>query len=214
MDQVWRIGVAVTAALLLTACNSSSEQSREPTRPEPGHSIRVRTGQPSVSGPHVAGSCRVTQYWSSAEAADLPRGLGTRDLLGPGPIYPGAYTALRLWRRRTVFHMVRPRHPAMSMPRGWLVQKVLWKISRDYHGPVVIRGHEVGGAAVMKFSSDDGFARTLRFRAHGAWPSDVFVPHAGCYYWDISGLGFDRVLVFRATCLDDGPGLRPCTGKL
>ena len=212
MDQAWRIGVAVTAALLLAACNSSSQQSREPTSPEPGHSIRVRTGPPSDSGSHAARSCRVTHYWSSAEAADLPGGLGARDLLGPGPVYPGAYTALRLWRLHSVVRMDRPRQPFVPSPPGWMVQKVLWKISRDYRGPVVIRGHEVGGSAVMKFWSGDRVARALRFRAHGAWPSEVFVPHAGCYYWHISGLGFDRVLVFRATCLD-GPGFRPCPGK-
>jgi hypothetical protein len=97
----------------------------------------------------------------------------------------------------------------MPVPNGWLVQKVLWKISRDYRGPVSIRGREVGGADRMKFSSGAAVGNALQFQAHGTWPSESFVPHAGCYAWQIRGRGFREVLKFRAVCVT-GEGFRRC----
>jgi hypothetical protein len=103
-----------------------------------------------------------------------------------------------------------PRHAAIAKPKGWLVQKVLWKVSRDYRGPVWIRGSEVSAAGGMKFSgTDTGVVNALRFHAGDSKVSEVFVPHAGCYAWHIRGRGFHVFLVFRAVCLS-APGYRPC----
>ena len=136
-------------------------------------------------------------------------GVGARNLLGQGPVYPGVYTPQRRWRHETVVEMDNPRHLGMPQPQGWLVQKVLWKISGDYRGPVWIRGRQVGGPAPMKFSEGGPVSHTLHFQARGSWPSESFVPHAGCYAWHVRGRGFREVLMFRAVCVS-GEGYRHC----
>jgi hypothetical protein len=47
------------------------------------------------------------------------------------------------WHRETLVEMEDA--PGVPHPTGWLVQKVLWKISRAYRGPVWIQGREIGG---------------------------------------------------------------------
>lgn len=97
------------------------------------------------------------------------------------------------------------------MPRGWLVNKVLWLVSRRYDGPVLIRGHEVGGRHRMLFDGNRSMSPQLRFSGR-AQPSEVMVPTPGCYGWQIDGHGFSRVLIFRAVCRQADPHLsRPCS---
>jgi hypothetical protein len=205
--------VLVTAALLLVGCSSSAPNTEH-------HSSSSRSGgqQPSASTPPApstnhggpSGPCPVTHTWQTAARARLPEGLGTANLLGTGPVYPGVYTPPRRWRRETVVKMGNPGYADIPRPRGWLGVKVLWKISRDYRGPVWIRGRETGGPGQMRFSEGAEVSNMLRFQAHGSWPSESFVPRAGCYAWRIRGRGFHEVLVFRAVCMA-GRDYRPCS---
>jgi len=136
-------------------------------------------------------------------------GLSTHNLLGPGPVYPGVYTDPGRWRRATVVEMSDPRYSDVPRPKNWLGVKVLWKISTAYRGPVWISGSRVNSSESMKFSGGAAVSRVLHFRAHGAWPSQSFVPEPGCYAWHIRGRGFHLTLVFRAVCLADR-GAKPC----
>jgi hypothetical protein len=207
--------VLVTAALLVGCSSSASDTQNHSSSSPPVSQQPSAPTSPPPSTNHLghSGTCLVTHTWQAAARARLPAGLGTANLVGPGPVYPGVYTPQQLWRRQTVVEMDDPRHFVqnfdMSKPKGWLVQKVLWKISRDYQGPVWIEGHEVGGPARMKFSDGGEVSRMLHFHARGSWPSESFVPHAGCYAWHIRGRGFHTVLAFRAVCVA-GSGFRRC----
>jgi hypothetical protein len=210
-----RVLVLVVTAALLLACSAAPDKSSS-ARPSPPLVQSLSTPSSALHSSHQvtrSGPCVVTHKWQTSARARLMAGLGAQNLLGDGPVYPGVYTPQRRWRRQTVVEMENPRHFArnfgMSKPRGWLVQKVLWKISRDYRGPVSIRGHQVGGEGQMKFSANGVVSNVLRFRARGAWPSYLLVPHAGCYAWNVRGRRFRTVLVFRAVCVS-GQGYRPC----
>jgi hypothetical protein len=210
-----RAAIVLVGVLLLAGCSSASDTEHRPSSSLGGSQHPSTPTSPAPSSRHVTtdGQCAVTRTWQTARKARLMAGLGAENLLGPGPVYPGVYTPQGRWRRQTVVEMGDPRHFVqnfdMSKPKGWLVQKVLWKISRDYRGPVWIRGHEVVGPARMKFSDGSAVRPMLHFRARGSWPSESFVPHAGCYAWHVRGHGFHIVLVFRAVCVS-GPGYRPC----
>lgn len=211
-----RVTIALVTMALLVACSSASDKQHHSSSSPPGSEHSSAPTSPARSSNHVSrsGPCPVTRTWQTAARARLMAGLGARNLLGQGPVYPGVYTPQRRWRRETVVEMGDPRHFArnfdMRKPHGWLIQKVLWKISADYRGPVWIRGHEVGGAGQMKFFGGAGVSNVLHFRASGAWPSESLVPHAGCFAWHIRGLGFHEVLMFRAVCVA-GHGFRRCT---
>jgi hypothetical protein len=100
--------------------------------------------------------------------------------------------------------MANPRHPAFPLPRGWLIQKVLWAVSRSYTEPVLIRGHQVDGPGRMRFYGGNGPQRRLgshQLRLSGLrsdHPSDFLIPSQGCYGWQIDGIGFTTTLVFIA----------------
>jgi hypothetical protein len=103
--------------------------------------------------PHVPAGppCPVTRHWSSRRTADLRDGILHQPLLGPGPVYPGVATNLARWHGDVVMQMAHPQHPAFFLPRGWVINKVLWGVSRSYRGPVLIRGGQVDGTHRMLF---------------------------------------------------------------
>jgi hypothetical protein len=214
MPQI-RATVALATVTLLVGCSSASDSKHHATSSPAVSQHSSSPTAPAQSSNQVgqSGPCHVTRTWQTAARAGLPAGLGVQNLLGPGPVYPGVYTPQRRWRRHTVVEMGDPRHFVRNFelrkPEGWLIQKVLWKISRDYRGPVWIRGREVGGPGQMRFSEGASFSNVMHFRARGSWPSESLVPHAGCYAWHIRGRGFHEVLMFRAVCVS-GPGYRPC----
>jgi hypothetical protein len=137
--------------------------------------------------------------------ADLRDGILRQPLLGPGPVYPGVATNLARWHGDVVMQMAHPQHPAFFLPRGWVINKVLWGVRRSYRGPVLIRGGQVDGTHRMLFYGNSGpeewsthGAPELRFTGrYGARASEFLVPTAGCYGWQIDGVGFSRVLVFK-----------------
>ena len=111
--------------------------------------------------------------------------------LGPGPAYPAVFDD------QSVLHFV-----GSAFPPPWTGQKVLWIVGRTYRGPILIRGHQVGGKWWIGF---DGFQSRpwseMHIRGTGAWsgyPSYTRVRGAGCFAYQVDGTSFSRVIVFRA----------------
>jgi hypothetical protein len=208
MPQIRATLALATVALLVGCSSTSGTQHHASSSPAVSqHSSVPSSSAQSSNRVGQSGPCPVTRTWQTAARAGLPSGLGAQNLLGKGPVYPGVYTPQKRWRRQTLVEMEDA--PDVPHPTGWLVQKVLWKISRAYRGPVWIRGREIGGLGQMKFSEGADVSGSLHFQARGSWPSESSVPHAGCYAWHIRGRGFHEVLMFRAVCVS-GPGYRPC----
>lgn len=209
-------GIVLTAALASCTDSPQAAQSTGSATPSGGRSLY---SQPSTDGarsqhvwarlaarpmhlPHVAAgaTCPVTRHWSSYRTAEGRVGI----MLGPGPVYPGVFTDLARWRRHVVMQMGHPKH-SVFLPRGWLINKVLWSVSRSYPNPVLIRGRQVDGSRRMLFYGNGGpeewytrGAPALRLSGRDdAYPSEFKVPAPGCYGWQVDGIGFSRVLVFK-----------------
>ena len=115
--------------------------------------------------------------------------------LGRGPVYP-------ILARPGLLAFVR----ADEWGRRWAGQKVLWFVSPEYKGPVLIRGRRLDGPQWMRF--DDGARAEIRIAPGETvkWtgqvlgsrgrPSYVRVRAVGCYGVQIDGMTFSRVVVF------------------
>jgi hypothetical protein len=119
-------------------------------------------------------------------------------MVGAGPVY-----ALGEFSRSDRL----PFFAGDSARGGWLGQKVLWAVSPGYHGPLLIRGRQIGGAGRVGFGLGREPYAELELppsagdtSLHGwrAYPSEVRVRASGCYAWQIDGTSFSRVIVFRA----------------
>jgi hypothetical protein len=126
-----RATLALATLALLAGCSSASNTQHHATSSPAVSQHSSSPTSPAQSSNQVgqSGLCRVTRTWQTAARAGLPAGLGDQNLLGHGPVYPGVYTPQAGWRRQTVVEMDDP--PGIPHPTGWLVQKVLWKISRQ-----------------------------------------------------------------------------------
>jgi hypothetical protein len=111
--------------------------------------------------------------------------------LGRGPAYPAVFD------EQSTLH-----YGGAVFPPPWTGQKVLWIVAPAYRGPILIRGHQVGGRWWVGF---DGFASRpwseMRIKGTGDWlgyPSYTRIRAAGCFAYQVDGSSFSRVVVFRA----------------
>jgi hypothetical protein len=88
---------------------------------------------------------------------------------------------------------------------GGFKQKVLWIASSGYEGPILIRGGGLDSNAKVQFASRDELPLDeLRLTDSSTsappgwrdWPSYTEVPSAGCYAYQIDGVGFTSIVVF------------------
>ncbi len=109
---------------------------------------------------------------------------------GPGPAYPiglDGGTLHVVWGDLDVD------------ARIWGVQKVLWFVHPRYRGPVLIRGHEIGGTSVVRFERGRIPPAELRLPPGTRdRPSYTRIKQPGCYAYQIDGTTFSRTIVFRA----------------
>jgi hypothetical protein len=127
---------------------------------------------------------------------------------GPGPLYvawlTGPNGTIRLSDRQD----------------GWFHQKVIWVVSGDYPGPLLLHGGRVDGPGQLQFihylgaagppgngPHGHGFRRLLYVRdgLHAtaqhvteSFPSGISLTSPGCYAIQVDGEGFSETLVFRA----------------
>jgi hypothetical protein len=92
----------------------------------------------------------------------------------------------------------------------WGGSKVLWVSSADYHRPALIRGHQIDGPSELRFDRGSPPPAELQFPLEGSatspdqepgWrevPSYTRVRAPGCYAYQVDGLDFTEVIVFRA----------------
>ena len=125
---------------------------------------------------------------------------GTNGLAGPGPAYPSLSSP-------GVVEFVYPpvQQQVDFYGSGWGGNKVLWWVARSYKGPVLIRGRQLDGPHLVRFDRGMPPAREIRIPPYpGAYyrtrardrPSYTRLEAAGCYGYQIDGLGFSRVIVF------------------
>lgn len=135
-------------------------------------------------------ACPVTRTTEVLPGQKLP---------GDGPIYPHFPTdegALR--------------YGGAQQDGDWYYVKVLWRASGDYGGPALIRGRQLDGAQELRFGHGPTPSPELRFPVEtgvrsgytvDGWrdnPSYTRIKTPGCYAWQVDGLNFRTVIVFKA----------------
>lgn len=118
-------------------------------------------------------------------------------VLGDGPVYP--------WGTGTV-----PFEELVQLPDDRPQMKVVWVIDPDrYAGPLLIRGRRIDGEGALMFQGPDEALR-LELRLDTRLPSNqgsgheygstVFIPHVGCFAYQIDGIKeLRQIIVFEVT---------------
>jgi hypothetical protein len=143
--------------------------------------------------PHLAAAARCPVTGASSVSADFG------PAQGPGPVYAIGGGPLRF---------IYPALPTQVWyPSQWGGNKVLFVGSPTYEGPVLIRGRQLDGTHEVRFGGQHVPALELRLTQAGAtsptwtgreWPSYTRLRSAGCYGWQIDGMTFSIVIVFKA----------------
>jgi hypothetical protein len=115
--------------------------------------------------------------------------------LGSGPVWPVGFGATG---QSTL---------GQSSNGIWHAVKVLWAADPSYLGPVLVRGRQIDGSGVLRFSQGGVLSgpEELRLDAGGpapierAWPSYTLVQTTGCYAYQIDGTSFSTTVVFEIT---------------
>jgi ketosteroid isomerase-like protein len=89
---------------------------------------------------------------------------------------------------------------------GWYQSKTLWLAFPDYHGPLLIRGRQIGGSRPTVFGEAPtlvdpqlGPGATLNGSAgYREWPGGTWLRTPGCYAWQVDGTDFSEVITFEA----------------
>ena len=196
---------SLLGALFIAACGSGGSGST---------SLGASTSPPTASGPPAeiweTLRERPLQLPNLASGAACPRtpdgqvspayGPG----LGTGPIYPVGLGT------NGVLSFAYPPDPSVEFAGSdWGGAKVLWVSSPAYRGPALIRGHQLDGPNGLRFGRGIDPSDELRLpqepgaRSIGeepgwrAWPSYTRLRAPGCYAYQVDGLDFTEVVVFR-----------------
>lgn len=192
-SSLWRVAASVAlAAALVVAFGGAASAAHKPhwtwrSLHRPLHVPRIAAGAP----------CPV----SPTTTVDLGNE-GVRSLRGRGPAYP----TLTGSKQSLEFVYPPPRQSEFYGSR-WSGNKVLWWASGRYHGPVLIRGRQLDGPYLLRFDGGVVPPTEIRIRPGPGYgpskgargqPSFTRVRVTGCYGYQIDGIGFSRVIVFRA----------------
>lgn len=114
---------------------------------------------------------------------------------GEGPAYPAG-----LGSASPVLRYDDPIPPASGFyGSAWFGNKVLWVVDRDaYRGPLLIRGRQLDGPNLLRFERGRVPPRELRIVRGIDIPSYTRVRAAGCYAYQVDGIGFSYTIVFEA----------------
>jgi hypothetical protein len=192
------LGVALAAALVV-AFGGAASAARKPhwtwrSLHRPLHIPRLATGA----------RCPVTPPTSVDLGTE-----GVRSLRGRGPAYPTLTGS-----EQSLEFVYPPSAQSVFSGSSWSGNKVLWWASGRYHGPVLVRGRQLDGPNLLRF--DDGLVPPAESRIRPGpgfrpWkgardhPSYTRVRAPGCYGYQIDGIGFSRVIVFRAVRIPPPP---------
>ncbi len=179
-----------------TVAKTTPNSTRTNTAPSPSPANGLRPNGSYALYELCSGHCTGSVPAALERPLRLP-GLGSGGScpvsVGKGPVEPSGSPNVRL----TPF-----------AGSAWQGAQVTWRSAASYHGPVLIRGHQVGGAGVVGFGEGHVPYDQLQLldTAQGTprgptriWPSFMRVHAPGCYAYQVDGTSFSYVIVFRAS---------------
>jgi hypothetical protein len=89
---------------------------------------------------------------------------------------------------------------------GWYSFKTLWFTEPSYQGPVRIRGARIDAPGPIAFGEGPDLAELIfppgpTLNGRDGWrtaPGGTYVRAPGCYAWQVDGVGFSNIIIFRA----------------
>ena len=178
----------------LSSCSSSSQATVRTPTPTPvltADQVWAELEQRPVNVPTLAAGSSCPAAHGHAISPDF--GLG----LGDGPAYPVGLGS------DGVLDYAPPQN---FQSAEWGGMKVLWALSPTYNGVVLVRGHQLDGPNELRFERGDVPPAELRIIPFPAstpdgWtgqPSYTRVRAPGCYAYQVDGLTFSKLIIFRA----------------
>ena len=161
--------------------------------------VQKLAARPLTIAPLAPGAaCPITPMATIEPGTGTGFSAGTGQAQGDGPVY--------VWNAQRV-HLF-----ANDLTSDGYGLKEVWVIDGSYQGPVLIRGGRIDGDDAMRFRFNpetaiddalvlDDAAPSLQRDPSTGWrsvPSEVVVPSAGCYAFQIDGIGFTEQVVFEA----------------
>jgi hypothetical protein len=178
-----------------TAARTTPNATRTDIAPSPSPANGLRASGSYAMYELCSGHCRGSVPAAIERPLRLP-GLGPGGSCpvssGSGPVEPVRSPNVKLTR---------------FVSSAWQGAEVTWRSTPSYHGPVLIRGHQLGGAGVVGFGEGHVPYDQLQLldSAQGTprgpsriWPSFTRVKAPGCYAYQVDGTSFSYVIVFRA----------------
>ncbi len=206
-DSFKTTALIATTTLALSACvwsatSAGSTPSAAVTDPWANlrRALTVSQLQPGSPCP-IAASRLATQVDPAFDPGETPE---LYRAFGSGPAYPIIYNLNQLNAVEI---------SAKSMVGGWYVDKVLWIISPEYRGPILVRGEQLDGGQQVHFAAS-GFEPSppdwnlpelhisgVTSEDPAAWRdagSEVLIPGPGCYALQIDYVHLTEVIFFKA----------------
>jgi hypothetical protein len=95
----------------------------------------------------------------------------------------------------------------LGVVNGWYGFKTLWLTMPSYQGPVLIRGGRIDAPGVLAFGEGPEVGELVippgdTLNESGGYrtaPGGTYFRTPGCYAWQVDGIGFSAVMVFRVT---------------
>ncbi len=118
--------------------------------------------------------------------------------LGDGPVYPTGFSS------DAVYY-----YGSALQEGGWYLLKVLWIASPNYRGPALVRGKQIDGPNELRFKEGADPPKELRLdtsdtnnrtdQGWSNWPTYTRLRAPGCYAYQVDGVSFSQVIIFRAS---------------
>jgi hypothetical protein len=114
---------------------------------------------------------------------------------GAGPAYPGLGSSARA----ELFFRYPPPPESIDYGSEWSGQKVMWILATGFHGPALVRGSQLDGPHELRFDRGVVPSRERRLSGpSGGYPSSTRLRAPGCYAYQVDGLRFTYLIVFKA----------------
>ena len=166
-------------ALMVGGCGDAVPPSALP--PSPSNPLSGLSARP-LALPTFGAACRPTS--GAPIFPDVGPGLG------PGPVWPVG------------FGTTGGQALGGTSDGIWHQVKVLWVAAPTYQGPVLVRGRRIDRPGAVRFALGGAPVDVLELSEGGPtegernWPSYTLVEEAGCYAYQIDGIGFSTAIEF------------------
>jgi len=196
---IWRTVSPAPSSMAPATEGSRTASTATPSPTDTHTAVQRLASRPLRIVPLAAAAiCPTTPMATIAPGTGTGFSHGEVGVQGDGPVY--------VWNARQV-HLA-----ADDLTRDGYGIKEVWVVDGSYQGPVLIRGQRIDSTGDVRFRSNpetgiddslvlDDASPSLQRDPSTGWrsvPSEVIVPSAGCYAFQIDGIGFTEQLVFEA----------------